>query len=137
MAASKRLWLFRGVPGSGKSTAAHYAANGNPVFSADMYFESIDEHSNLVYNFDFTKLKDAHENCRRLTEQAMIGKVSDIYVTNTFTQEWEMETYYELAQKYGYTVFSLIVENRHGGENIHGVPADKVQIMRDRFSVKL
>lgn len=136
MMASKRLWLFRGVPGSGKSTAAHYAANGNPVFSADMFFEKWVDNE-LVYNFDFSKIKDAHENCRRLTEQAMLGGVSDIYVTNTFTQEWEMENYFKLAESYGYTVFSMIVENRHNGKNVHGVPTDKVQQMKDRFSVQL
>lgn len=133
----KRLWLFRGVPGCGKSTAAHYASGGSgPIFSADMFFESY-ENGGLVYRFDGSKLKEAHENCRRLTDQAMLGGVSDIYVTNTFTQEWEMETYYKLAEAYGYTVFSMIVENRHNGENIHGVPPEKVQEMKDRFSIKL
>jgi hypothetical protein len=34
-------------------------------------------------------------------------------------------------------VFTVIVENRHGGKNIHGVPEDKLQIMKDRFEVKL
>jgi hypothetical protein len=29
------------------------------------------------------------------------------------------------------------VENRHGGLNQHGVPEDKVQIMKDRFEIKL
>ena len=37
----------------------------------------------------------------------------EIVVSNTFTMEWEMEPYYELAKKYGYKVFSIIVENRH------------------------
>jgi len=133
---NKRLWLFRGIPGSGKSTAAHYAANGNPVFSADVFFETF-ENGDLIYKFDGSKIRQAHENCRSLTEQAMLGNVSDIYVTNTFTQDWEMENYFQLAKSYGYTVFSMIVENRHGGENIHGVPVEKVQEMRDRFSVKL
>jgi hypothetical protein len=58
-------------------------------------------------------------------------------VSNTFTQEWEMDTYYELAKQYGYTVFSIIVENRHGGINQHGVPEDKLQQMSDRFEIKL
>jgi hypothetical protein len=42
-----------------------------------------------------------------------------------------------LAKDYGYTVFSLIVENRHGGRNIHGVPDDKLEIMKNRFEIKL
>ena len=60
-----------------------------------------------------------------------------IVVSNTFTQEWEMQSYYELAEKYGYRVHSLIVENRHGGVNEHGVPEDKLEIMKNRFEVKL
>jgi len=34
-------------------------------------------------------------------------------------------------------VASIIVENRHGGKNVHGVPEDKVEIMRNRFEIKL
>jgi plasmid replication initiation protein len=62
---------------------------------------------------------------------------SPIVVSNTFTQEWEMEDYYKLAEKYGYRVYSLIVENRHGGVNEHGVPDDKLQQMKDRFQISL
>jgi plasmid replication initiation protein len=60
-----------------------------------------------------------------------------IVVSNTFTQEWEMKQYYELAEKYGYRVFSIITENRHGGVNEHGVPDDKLEIMKNRFEIKL
>jgi phenolic acid decarboxylase len=58
-------------------------------------------------------------------------------VSNTFTQEWEMETYYKMAETWGYRVFSVIVENRHGGVNQHGVPEDKLEIMKNRFEIKL
>jgi 50S ribosomal subunit-associated GTPase HflX len=61
----------------------------------------------------------------------------EIVVSNTFTQEWEMKEYYKLAEKYGYKVFSVIMENRHGGVNEHGVPEEKLQAMRDRFEIKL
>jgi hypothetical protein len=61
----------------------------------------------------------------------------NIVVSNTFTQEWEMEEYFKLAKEYGYKVFTLIVENRHGGVNEHGVPAEKLEQMKDRFSIKL
>jgi len=61
----------------------------------------------------------------------------EIAVSNTFTQEWEMETYFKLAEQYGYTVFTVIVENRHGGANQHGVPEDKIEIMKNRFEIKL
>jgi len=42
-----------------------------------------------------------------------------------------------LAIKYGYYVTSIIVENRHGGDNEHGVPEDKIQLMKDRFEIKI
>lgn len=65
------------------------------------------------------------------------GDNCKIIVSNTFTQEWEMEAYYDLAKQWNYRVTSLIVENRHGGKNVHGVPEDKIQAMKDRFEVKL
>jgi hypothetical protein len=48
-----------------------------------------------------------------------------------------MEAYNLLAETYGYRVSSIIVENRHGGVNEHGVPDDKLEQMRDRFNIKL
>ncbi len=64
-------------------------------------------------------------------------KTDKIIVSNTFTQEWEMEAYYWLAEQYGYRVHSLVVENRHMGVNQHGVPADKLEQMKNRFEIKL
>jgi hypothetical protein len=48
-----------------------------------------------------------------------------------------MQPYYDLAEKYGYRVYSLIVENRHGGVNEHGVPEEKLEQMKQRFEIKL
>ena len=90
------------------------------------------------YQFDITRLKDAHQWCQEGVEKGMtVLNQSRIVVSNTFTQEWEMLPYYDLAKKYGYRVYSLIVENRHGGVNEHGVPEDKLKIMKNRFEVKL
>lgn len=134
---NKKLYLIRGVSGAGKSTFARQF--GDSHHEADSYFMKDGE-----YKFDPTKLKQAHESCRSEVELAMIHNHvtygldrSDIVVSNTFTQEWEMEPYYKLAETYGYTVFSVIVENRHGGVNQHGVTEDKLEAMRNRFEVKL
>jgi hypothetical protein len=48
-----------------------------------------------------------------------------------------MEAYYKLAEKYGYIVFSIIVENRHGGINQHNVPEEVLTNMKNRFNIKL
>lgn len=61
----------------------------------------------------------------------------EIAVSNTFTQEWEMEDYFKLAEQYGYKVVSLIVENRHGSKSVHDVPEETICKMKERFNVKL
>jgi predicted kinase len=131
----KELFLLRGLPGSGKSTLAK-SLDGIHV-EADEYFMK-----NGVYEFDATKLKDAHTYCLTRTKSYMyINSSKDnsekIIVSNTFTQEWEMKPYFDMANEYGYRVYSIIVENRHGGVNEHGVPSDKLEQMKNRFNIKL
>jgi hypothetical protein len=48
-----------------------------------------------------------------------------------------MEVYYNLAKQWDYRVTSMIIENRHEGVNIHGVPDEVLTKMRDRFEIKL
>jgi predicted kinase len=132
----KLLVICRGIPGSGKSTFAKTL--GGIHIEADQYF--VDGDGN--YNFDGSKIKLAHEYCRSQTEAWMKTdgtqvNVDKIVVSNTFTQFWEMEPYFELAKKYGYKTFSIVVENRHGGVNQHGVPEEKVEQMKNRFELKL
>ena len=127
----KSLFLLRGLPGAGKSTLAK--SIGGSHVEADMYF--VNEAGE--YNFNPAKLKDAHNWCRHSVMEAMKEGHSKVIVSNTFTQEWEMEAYYLLAEELGYQVFSLVVENRHGGVNTHNCPEEKVEMMRNRFEIKL
>ncbi len=133
------LFLIRGIPGSGKTSFATHIWNEYAVCEADKFF--YDKEGN--YNFDPTKLKEAHAWCKNEVETRMIDHQNngqyypEIAVSNTFTQEWEMKDYFDLAEKYGYKIVSLIVENRHGGKNVHGVPDEKLEIMKNRFSIKL
>jgi ABC-type phosphate/phosphonate transport system ATPase subunit len=131
----KILFIVRGLPGSGKSTLSKLLNATH--FETDNYFMVDGE-----YKFDGSKLKEAHEWCQNQVSMAMIfnhttGINKKIVVSNTFTQEWEMSPYFALAEQWGYQVTSLIVENRHGGVNTHGVPEDKLEIMKNRFEVKL
>ena len=126
----KELFLLRGLPGSGKSTLAK--ALGGEQVEADQYFMV-----NGEYNFDPSKIRTAHEWCRNQVSDWMFLEFQRIVVSNTFTQEWEMEPYFQMAKEKGYRVYSLVVENRHGGENVHGVPSEKLQQMKSRFEFKL
>ena len=133
------LFLVRGLPGSGKTSLSNHIWNEYAVCEADKFF--YDKEGN--YNFDPSKLKDAHAWCKNEVEIRMIDHQNnpqyypEIVVSNTFTQEWEMEDYFKFAEKYGYKVVSLIFENRHGSKNFHGVPYDKLEIMKNRFNIKL
>jgi predicted kinase len=136
---NKKLYIVRGLPGSGKSTfALDLVGSDFLVCEADKYFMVDGE-----YKFDGSKLKEAHESCRNLVETYMKDSLvndqfyREIAVSNTFTQAWEMQPYYDLAEKYGYRVYSLIVENRHDGVNQHGVPEEKLVQMKNRFEVQL
>ena len=127
----KELFLLRGLPGSGKSTLAKSISEVH--YEADMYFVDADGN----YNFDATLLKDAHNWCQTMTRMAMEYSTPKIVVSNTFTQEWEMEAYRELAKLHGYIVYSIVVENRHNGVNNHGVPEEALTRMKNRFEIKL
>jgi predicted kinase len=131
MKTSKNLFLLRGIPGSGKTTLSRELNTIN--VEADTYFVQ----KSGVYKFDPTKLPDAHKWCQDYTESLMEQETTSISVSNTFTQEWEMKAYYDIAKKHGYTVFSLIVENRHGGVDTHNVPESSLNAMIDRFVIKL
>jgi len=126
----KDLILLRGLPGSGKSTLAK--SLGCYMFEADQYFMQDGE-----YKFDASKLKQAHNWCKLRVEHSMEDGLGMIVVSNTFTQEWEMDAYYELAEEYGYRVHSVIVENRHNGMNVHGCPSDKIEQMKNRYETRL
>jgi predicted kinase len=132
------LILLRGLPGSGKTTLAKIilqlrSTDEPEVLSADDFFE--DKEGD--YNFDPTKLKEAHNYCQFRCSERMRQQKAKIVVANTFTQEWEMDEYFKMAERYNYRVHTVVVENRHGNENVHGVPEDKLQQMKNRFQIKL
>ena len=136
---SKLLVLLRGLPGSGKSSFAKHMWSDFVICEADQFF--YDPEGN--YNFDPSKLRAAHKYCRDKVETFMSDNEKnsqfypEIVVSNTFTREWEMDEYFKLAKKYNYQVVSLIVENRHGNKNVHGVPDSKIEEMKNRFEISL
>jgi predicted kinase len=132
------LILLRGLPGAGKTTLAEVILQSSQgvrpdVISADNYF--MDDKGN--YNFDVSKIKETHNSCQQICAERMRLEFSKVVVANTFTEQWEMEPYFEMAERYNYRVHSVIIENRHDGKNIHNVPEDKLKQMKNRFQIIL
>ena len=126
------LILLRGVSGSGKSTIAPMFENAVLVSTDDFF---LDEYGDYV--FDANSLVINHQKCQLAVNMMMKDEEELIVVHNTFTTDWEMDAYFDLARKHGYAVHTIIVENRHGSENVHDVPQDVVKAQIERFSVTL
>lgn len=119
------LVLIRGVPGSGKSTLAKQM-KGYQHFEADMFFT--DESG--VYKYDASRIKQAHEWCQNMTDAALqIG--ADVVVSNTFTRRFEIQPYIDMANRYGAGLKIITATGDY--KNVHGVPDEIIQKMRDRW----
>lgn len=128
----KVLIILRGLPGAGKTSFAKMMWPEAVICEADQFFSMSGE-----YKFDATKLKEAHEWCREVVRHLMNNGKPQVVVSNTSTTEKEIQPYLDLAKEFGYRVVSLIVENRHGNSNVHGVPKETLEKMKNRFEVKL
>ena len=84
------------------------------------------------YNFDPTKLRDAHADCLARTNAAMVHpEATNVAVSNTFTQAWELKPYLDLAKQHGWNTQIIRMGGDYG--SIHGVPPESIDRMRSRF----
>jgi len=132
----KSLYLLRGLPGSGKTTLAEsLSENGrHPVFSIDSYFTNP---ATGEYNFEFDKNHIAYDQCIEKTKAALQAGSEKVIVDNTFTMDWEMKPYFNLASEFHYRLFVMTVENYHGSKNIHDISEEQLQKMAMNYKVKL
>jgi predicted kinase len=126
----KNLIILRGLPGSGKSTFAKLL--GRAVCTADDWFMRSGK-----YEWRADLLSEAHDWCMCKCRRFMKKGVDRIIIANTNINERAMRPYFDMAKDFGYTVFTVIVENRHGNSNIHNVPDENLVNMEKRFSIKL
>jgi len=132
---AKSLILLRGLPGSGKTTLANLLSENKkyPVFSIDDYFT--DEKGTYHFKFDENHL--AYKLCEENTRKSMMATTEKIFLHNTFTIDWEIETYFKLAKEFDYQIHVLTVENYHGTKNIHDISDEQMKKMAEKYKVKL
>ncbi|MDA0147479.1 ATP-binding protein [Vibrio sp. LaRot3] len=118
------LTLIRGIPGSGKSTAAKRIDAHH--FEADMFFVT----EQGEYQFDPLKLKQAHAWCFEQTQLAL-QQGEDVVVSNTFVRRWEIMPYFRLAKQLNVTFQVRVCSGEFG--SIHGVEPATINNMKARW----
>ena len=131
-----KLIIIRGLPSSGKSTLAKNMSDYYHV-ETDQFWKNEEGE----YKFDVTRLKEAHAWCQN-TVKSLLEKLNDspvlctyfhgVVVANTFTQRWEMEPYFQIARDLGIVPQIVTCYGNFGG-NIHNVPQEVLNKMKDRF----
>ena len=123
------LFLIGGLSGTGKTSFALTAAQPKDVIvSADDYM--IDGNGN--YSFDSKRLQAAHDMCRNQVAEWMQEDRFRIWVHNTFLEDWELEPYRLLADRYGYMLHVAMIY-RPGAE----IPAHISPSVMDLQKAKL
>jgi predicted kinase len=129
----KTLFIMRGLQGSGKSTLAKaLASSQGQVFASDDYFMIEGE-----YNWDASKIKDAHEWNYRRIECALNNNIPIVVVDNTNITLWELNNLREivlLAGTNGYNV-KIMTPNTSWAfdvdelfkRNTHNVPREVIE----------
>lgn len=138
------LICMRGAPGSGKSYLAKsiidrtmHGDYDNHIFSTDDFFY---DKRTKRYNYDRSKLSQAHDsNQFRVAQRAMNGW-SPIIVDNTNMKWWEMFPYFKSAAQNSYIIKILepntpwrISVGKLAQRNKHGVEEDAIARMLSNY----
>jgi predicted kinase len=118
-----QLVLFRGLPGAGKTTMAQVLkAIGYKHFEADTYFVV-----NGKYEYDKSKLWEAHEMCKMNTQQALLlGE--RVVVSNTFTRLVHIHPYLKMGAE-----SIQIVEATGKWQSVHDISRERVGGMASQW----
>ena len=108
-----RLNLFRGIPGSGKSSAAQKMFPGVFLCENDMFHMH-----NSRYEWKAENMPKAISWCVSMVRMALENKF-DVCVANTFTKRKFVEAYKKIAEEFGaeFHVYRCVGKFK----NVHGL----------------
>jgi predicted kinase len=131
----KKLIIWRGLPGSGKSFQIQNLPEHAVVCSADHFFDT-----GTAYNFDQSKLGEAHAACQLKAFNAMAEGRPLVVIDNTNSRKWEYALYEAMGKRFGYvvevrTIGGQSVEDvrTYAERNIHNVPEEVILKMAYRW----
>ena len=113
-----RLNLFRGWPGSSKTTSAQRIFPGVLLVENDMYHMH-----NGQYEWKAENMPKAISWCTDMVRMAL-GNGMDVCVANTFTKKKFIQAYQKMAEEFGaeFTVYRCVGRFK----NVHGLSDSKV-----------
>lgn len=135
-----KLIIIRGPSGSGKSTLARKLLGSEfssapelRCFEADQFF-----YRNGTYEFDASKLGQAHTDCQSRLRAAMEKGEETLVVSNTSMSKWELNPYLQLAKELGYEVVVYRIPGPwdtklFASRNAHGVTEEIVQKQINKY----
>lgn len=133
----KVLYIIRGLPGSGKTTLAQALAKKHSlIFSEDDYYYESDGDL-TTYNWTSAKEKIAKKQCLEAVKKALEMGYKQVFVTNVFLTQKDVEPYLKAAEKHKYRTHVLIAQNTHGNVSIHNVKPKDFERMQNRFEIWL
>ncbi len=131
--------LMRAIPGSGKSSLAKQLeakarAEGKTavICSADDFFME-----NGHYNFNPSKISEAHKTCFKKFMHAVASNIDLIIVDNTNLSAWEISPYktYAEAHDLPFSINEVVSDPKDAFKRQqHGVPEQAHQRMSDSFN---
>lgn len=115
----KILYIMRGVPGSGKSTAARILVPQSQIFSTDEFWGP-------EYNFDIKRLGEAHNWNQQRVKNAMEQGITPIAVDNTNVSSREVKPYVQMAKAHGYEIIFK--------ESVHPIWLRTAEYLKDKIT---
>lgn len=118
--------ILSGRSGSGKTEFAEMIYNSSvfdaAICTADDYF-----YQDGKYNFDASKLGEAHKWCREKFQKELDNGVPLVIMNNTNTRLEHVQPYIDAAHEAGYRVHWIFTAHHHEGKNTHGVPESTLE----------
>lgn len=128
----RKVIIMRGISGAGKSTWRKTYVPEAFVVSADLWFYDKDGN----YNFEAKDLGKAHSFSKEEFKKALVRGEPLVVVDNTNTKLRDFRFYVDVARNHGYKVQYVRLETPvdvAAKRNVHGVPLEAVQRMKERL----